>query len=60
MHVVQARGPLSGTLRVPGDKSVSHRALILAGVASGTSTITGLSAGLDVQHTRQIIGAARR
>jgi 3-phosphoshikimate 1-carboxyvinyltransferase len=51
--VVQARGPLSGTLRVPGDKSVSHRALILAGLASGTSTITGLSAGLDVRHTRE-------
>lgn len=49
---VASRGPLRGTLRVPGDKSVSHRALILAGLASGSSTITGLSAGGDVQHTR--------
>lgn len=36
---------------------MSHRALILAGLAHGTSTITGLSAGLDVRHTRQIIQA---
>lgn len=53
---VATRGPLRGTLRVPGDKSVSHRALILAGLAEGTSTITGLSAGLDVHHTRLIMG----
>ncbi len=53
---VASRGPLRGTLRVPGDKSVSHRALILAGLADGTSTITGLSAGLDVCHTRLIMG----
>jgi 3-phosphoshikimate 1-carboxyvinyltransferase len=53
---VANRGPLRGALRVPGDKSVSHRALILAGLAEGTSTISGLSAGLDVEHTRQIMG----
>lgn len=54
---VASRGPLRGRLRVPGDKSVSHRALILAGLATGRSTITGLSAGLDVLHTRQIMQA---
>lgn len=54
---VSRRGPLRGQLCVPGDKSVSHRALILAGLASGSSTITGLSAGLDVLHTRQIMRA---
>ena len=48
---------LRGTLRVPGDKSVSHRALILALLAHGTSTIEGLSAGLDVAHTRAIVEA---
>lgn len=42
---------------MPGDKSISHRALILAGLASGTSTITGLSAGRDVHHTRLIMQA---
>jgi 3-phosphoshikimate 1-carboxyvinyltransferase len=54
---VARRSPLRGRIRVPGDKSVSHRALILAGLAAGPSTITGLSAGLDVQHTRQIMQA---
>ena len=54
---VHGHGPLRGTLRVPGDKSISHRALILAGLANGQSTITGLSAGLDVHHTRQIMQA---
>ena len=52
---VARRGPLRGRLGVPGDKSVSHRALILAGLASGSSTITGSSAGLDVQHTKRIM-----
>ncbi|MFL6287781.1 MAG: 3-phosphoshikimate 1-carboxyvinyltransferase [Actinomycetes bacterium] len=55
--VITARAPLNGTLRVPGDKSVSHRALMLAGIARGTSTITGLSAGLDVKNTRTIMEA---
>ncbi len=41
-------GPLRGRLRVPGDKSISHRALLLAALAEGTSTITGLSTGDDV------------
>lgn len=50
------RGPLRGRLEVPGDKSVSHRALVLAALAPGTSTISGLSAGLDVHHTRLIMG----
>ena len=46
---------LSGTLAVPGDKSVSHRALLLAALAEGTSTITGLGPGDDVARTRQAI-----
>jgi 3-phosphoshikimate 1-carboxyvinyltransferase len=47
--------PLTGTLEVPGDKSISHRALLLAALAEGTSTITGLSSGDDVARTRQAI-----
>jgi 3-phosphoshikimate 1-carboxyvinyltransferase len=42
---------LRGRLRVPGDKSVSHRAILLAALASGRSRISGLSDGLDVRHT---------
>jgi 3-phosphoshikimate 1-carboxyvinyltransferase len=40
-----------GRIRVPGDKSVSHRALLLGALADGTSRIRGLSDGLDVRHT---------
>lgn len=49
--------PLQGRVRVPGDKSISHRALLLAALADGTSTITGLSAGEDVAHTRAAVAA---
>ena len=41
----------AGSLRVPGDKSISHRALMLAALADGTSEIRGLSTGEDVQST---------
>jgi 3-phosphoshikimate 1-carboxyvinyltransferase len=44
-------GPLNGTADVPGDKSISHRALILAALARGRSEIRGLSRGGDVQST---------
>ena len=48
---------LEGTLRAPGDKSCSHRALILGGLASGTSQITGLLEGDDVIRTAQAMAA---
>lgn len=51
-----ARG-LRGRLRVPGDKSVSHRALLLAALADGTSVVQGLSGGLDVACTARAIEA---
>lgn len=44
-------GALRGTVRVPGDKSISHRALILASLALGRSRIEGLSTGSDVAAT---------
>jgi 3-phosphoshikimate 1-carboxyvinyltransferase len=44
--------PLRGTLRVPGDKGISHRALLAAALAPGRSTIRGLADGDDVQRTR--------
>ncbi|HEX8653849.1 MAG TPA: 3-phosphoshikimate 1-carboxyvinyltransferase [Allosphingosinicella sp.] len=43
--------PLHGTARVPGDKSISHRALMLAALAAGRSRIEGLSLGEDVAAT---------
>lgn len=42
---------LSGTVKVPGDKSVSHRALMLSALAVGESNITGLLEGEDVMAT---------
>ncbi|HEX9955518.1 MAG TPA: 3-phosphoshikimate 1-carboxyvinyltransferase [Allosphingosinicella sp.] len=44
-------GPLRGLGRVPGDKSISHRALILSALARGRSDISGLSEGGDVLST---------
>ncbi|HEV2865308.1 MAG TPA: 3-phosphoshikimate 1-carboxyvinyltransferase, partial [Allosphingosinicella sp.] len=44
-------GPLLGTAAVPGDKSISHRALILAALAVGRSRIQGLNGGADVGAT---------
>jgi 3-phosphoshikimate 1-carboxyvinyltransferase len=44
-------GALAGDIRVPGDKSISHRALILGGLASGETRISGLLEGDDVLHT---------
>ena len=48
---------LSGTCKVPGDKSISHRALMLGGLASGTSTISGLLEGEDVLNTLKAMQA---
>ena len=42
---------LTGKIRVPGDKSISHRALMFAALAVGTSRITGLLEGEDVLRT---------
>ena len=47
----QPSGPLRGTLKVPGDKSISHRALMLSALAVGTSHISGLLEGEDVLAT---------
>ncbi|HZL62514.1 MAG TPA: 3-phosphoshikimate 1-carboxyvinyltransferase [Pseudolabrys sp.] len=44
-------GPLQGRTRVPGDKSISHRALILGALTVGESTVAGLLEGEDVLHT---------
>ena len=43
--------PLRGRVRVPGDKSISHRALLFAAIANGRSTLTHLATGEDVGAT---------
>jgi len=50
-------GPLQGRARVPGDKSISHRALILAALTVGETTINGLLEGEDVLHTADAMRA---
>ncbi|PRY93763.1 3-phosphoshikimate 1-carboxyvinyltransferase [Hasllibacter halocynthiae] len=48
-----ASGPLKGVAEVPGDKSVSHRALILGALAVGETVVTGLLEGEDVLATAE-------
>ena len=50
-------GPLSGTASVPGDKSISHRALILGALSVGETRVTGLLEGEDVLDTAKAMRA---
>ncbi len=49
--------PLKGRVRTPGDKSMSHRALILGALAEGITEITGLLEGDDILHTAEAVRA---
>ena len=49
--------PLSGTCRVPGDKSISHRAILFSAMAEGTSTLSGV---LDSSDVRASIAAVEK
>lgn len=46
-------GKLTGTIRVPGDKSISHRALMFGAITVGETMISGLLEGEDVLHTAE-------
>ena len=50
-------GPIQGRVQVPGDKSISHRSLILGALTVGESTIAGLLEGEDVLHTADVMRA---
>ena len=50
-YIVRPSGPLRGEIRVPGDKSISHRCLMLAAIADGDTRATGLLEGEDVLAT---------
>jgi 3-phosphoshikimate 1-carboxyvinyltransferase len=50
-------GPLTGTALVPGDKSISHRALIFGAMALGETRVTGLLEGQDVLDTARAMRA---
>jgi len=53
----RSSGPLAGKARVPGDKSISHRALILGALAVGETRISGLLEGEDVLNTARAMQA---
>jgi 3-phosphoshikimate 1-carboxyvinyltransferase len=53
----QQCGPLRGTANVPGDKSISHRSLILGAMAVGETKVTGLLEGDDVLDTAKAMRA---
>lgn len=57
--VFVVKGPLQllGEVWLPGDKSISHRALLFAAIADGVSTIANLGTGADVAATRRLISA---
>src|SRR5690606_17495682 len=62
MHSVSAYqvtpgGRLLGRLRVPGDKSISHRAIMLGAIADGTTRVTGFLEGADALSTRNVFRA---
>ncbi len=53
-HIEPLTAPLDGAARVPGDKSISHRAVLFSAMAEGTSRLTGV---LDSADVRSTIGA---
>jgi 3-phosphoshikimate 1-carboxyvinyltransferase len=55
-YLVQPGGRLAGRVRVPGDKSISHRSVMLGALAEGTTRVSGLLEGEDVLST---LGAFR-
>ena len=52
--IARAGAPLRGRVRVPGDKSVSHRAIMLGALAEGTTRITGFLEGEDTRATARV------
>ena len=47
--------PIRGIINIPGDKSISHRALLISSIISGQNYISNLSTGLDVRNTLQCL-----
>jgi len=59
--IAPASHPLRGTFRVPGDKSMAHRALLLGAIARGPTVVRGFAGGEDNRATRdacQLLGIA--
>jgi len=56
-EVIKKAGRLQGTLNVPGDKSIAHRALILGSLAEGTQVVRNLPPSADVASTAACLRA---
>lgn len=48
-HIIPLKGSLDGAITVPGDKSISHRAVLFSAMAEGTSRLTGVLDSADVR-----------
>ena len=57
LEIIPVRGPVTGTIRPPGSKSLTNRALILAALAQGRTRLTGV---LDSVDTQVMIASLRR
>ncbi|MGA9421680.1 MAG: 3-phosphoshikimate 1-carboxyvinyltransferase, partial [Rhodanobacteraceae bacterium] len=55
--VSRPAGPLHGEMLMPGDKSISHRALMLGALAEGTTRIDGFLEADDTRATAAMLGA---
>ncbi len=54
---IKPNGSLHGNIRVPGDKSISHRAMMLGAIAEGTTNVTGFLTGADCLATQAAFAA---
>jgi 3-phosphoshikimate 1-carboxyvinyltransferase len=54
-QVFTQSGPLAGTVRVPGDKSISHRAAMIGALGRGTTNISNFSSGADCASTLSVL-----
>src|SRR3989442_13007537 len=52
---IKGPGRVKGSLKVPGDKSISPRILMLASIASGASRVTGLASSADCRTTLECV-----
>ncbi len=57
IEIQPVKSPINGTIRPPGSKSITNRAMILAALANGPTTLTGM---LDSQDTRVMVESLRR
>ena len=57
IFIAQAGGSLNGTLRVPGDKSISHRSIMFGSLAEGVTTVNGFLEGEDCLSTMRAFRA---